>query len=140
MSDYGWNTPGAANEGEGRRGLPRVEDLKRVDGGYDRRSVEQAFDAFYRHAAQLDASLRVLESVEAFRRDSAALRDDLRALRSASWGPIPAARQPWSTSASASWRTERRSSFDAMPIYRRAFIFGARRCGLSGLFVTSPPP
>ena len=115
MSDFGWNTPGAADEGEGRRGLPRVEDLRRVDGGYERRSVEDAFDAFYRHAAQLDASLRVLESVEAFRRDSAALRDDLRALRSASWGPIPAARQPMTASSGGSWRTERRTSFDAMP-------------------------
>ena len=40
-----------------------------------------AFDSFYRHAAQLDASLRALEAVEVFRRDADALRNDLRALR-----------------------------------------------------------
>ena len=32
------------------------------------------------------------------------------------------------------------SSFDATPKYIRALIFGASRCGLSGLSVTRPPP
>ena len=32
------------------------------------------------------------------------------------------------------------SSFAAMPKYMRALIFGASRCGLSGLSVTRPPP
>src|SRR3712207_1837419 len=108
MSEFGWGESGAA--GEERRGLPKVEDLRAVDGGYEKQSVEEAFDAFYRHAAQLDASLRVLESVEAFRRDSAALRDDLRALRAASWGPVPATRQPLTVGSGASWRGDRRAS------------------------------
>jgi hypothetical protein len=61
--------------------LPRVEDLPVVGQGYDQEAVQRAFDSFYRHAAQLDASLRALEAVEVFRRDADALRNDLRALR-----------------------------------------------------------
>jgi hypothetical protein len=61
--------------------LPRIEDLPIAEQGYDQESVRLAFDSFYRHAAQLDASLRTLEAVEVFRRDADALRNDLRALR-----------------------------------------------------------
>jgi hypothetical protein len=61
--------------------LPRIEDMPIADQGYDQESVRLAFDSFYRHAAQLDASLRALEAVEVFRRDADALRNDLRALR-----------------------------------------------------------
>jgi hypothetical protein len=73
--------------------LPRIEDLPVVGQGYDQAAVERAFDSFYRHAAQLDASLRALEAVEVFRRDADALRNDLRALRSLGVGgglPEPA--------------------------------------------------
>jgi hypothetical protein len=66
--------------------LPRVEDLPVVEQGYDQEAVRDAFDAFYRHAARLDVSLRALESVEVFRRDADALRNDLRALRSLGFG------------------------------------------------------
>lgn len=61
--------------------LPRLEDLPISERGYDQEAVRLAFDTFYRHAAQLDASLRTLEAVEVFRRDADALRNDLRALR-----------------------------------------------------------
>jgi hypothetical protein len=61
--------------------LPRIEDLPVTGQGYDQEAVQRAFDSFYRHAAQLDASLRALEAVEVFRRDADALRSDLRALR-----------------------------------------------------------
>jgi hypothetical protein len=61
--------------------LPRIEDLPVVGQGYEQEAVQRAFDSFYRHAAQLDASLRALEAVEVFRRDADALRNDLRALR-----------------------------------------------------------
>jgi hypothetical protein len=61
--------------------LPRIDDLPVVRQGYDQEAVQRAFDSFYRHAAQLDASLRALEAVEVFRRDADALRNDLRALR-----------------------------------------------------------
>src|SRR6266478_9653533 len=61
--------------------LPRIEDLPLAGHGYDQEAVRLAFDSFYRHAAQLDASLRALEAVEVFRRDADALRNDLRALR-----------------------------------------------------------
>ena len=61
--------------------LPRIEDLPIADQGYDQEAVRAAFDAFYRHAAQLDATLRALEAVEVFRRDADALRNDLRAIR-----------------------------------------------------------
>ncbi|MCW2978031.1 MAG: hypothetical protein JWM06_3312 [Actinomycetia bacterium] len=68
--------------------LPRVEDLPIAEQGYDQEAVRQAFDGFYRHAAQLDASLRALEAVEVFRRDADALRNDLRALRSLGVGGL----------------------------------------------------
>jgi hypothetical protein len=66
--------------------LPRIEDLPLADHGYDQEAVRLAFDSFYRHAAQLDASLRALEAVEVFRRDADALRNDLRALRALGLG------------------------------------------------------
>ena len=76
--------------------LPRIEDLPIADRGYDQESVRLAFDSFYRHAAQLDATLHALEAVEAFRRDADALRNDLRALQALGLGgaqPEPA----WAT-------------------------------------------
>lgn len=69
--------------------LPRIEDLPIAEQGYDLEAVRLAFDSFYRHAAQLDASLRALEAVEVFRRDADALRNDLRALRALGVGGGP---------------------------------------------------
>jgi hypothetical protein len=77
--------------------LPRIEELPIADQGYDQEAVRAAFDSFYRHAAQLDASLSALEAVEVFRRDADALRNDLRAIRALSFG---AGDEP-------SWATER---------------------------------
>jgi hypothetical protein len=77
--------------------LPRIEDLPIAEQGYDQEAVRAAFDSFYRHAAQLDASLSALEAVEVFRRDADALRNDLRAIRALSFG---AGEEP-------SWATER---------------------------------
>jgi hypothetical protein len=75
--------------------LPRIEELPIAEQGYDQEAVRVAFDSFYRHAAQLDASLRALEAVEVFRRDADALRNDLRALRSLGVGTA-AAEPAWS--------------------------------------------
>jgi hypothetical protein len=69
--------------------LPRIEDLPAAWEGYDRERVQAAFDAFYRHIAQLDATLRSLESVEVFREQAGDLRVELRSLRSAGWAPYP---------------------------------------------------
>ena len=69
--------------------LPRVEDLPAAWEGYDRERVQAAFDAFYRHIAQLDATLRTLESVEVFRGEAGDLRAELRSLRAAGWSPYP---------------------------------------------------
>jgi hypothetical protein len=74
--------------------LPRIEDLPIADQGYDQEAVRLAFDSFYRHAAQLDASLRALEAVDVFRRDADALRNDLRALRALGVG---AAEPAWAS-------------------------------------------
>jgi hypothetical protein len=63
------------------RGLPRLEDLPQTDEGYDRAAVEEAFDAFNRHAAQLDSTLQALSAVDAFRRDADALRLELHGFR-----------------------------------------------------------
>jgi len=76
--------------------LPRIEDLPLADHGYDQEAVRLAFDSFYRHAAQLDASLRALDAVEVFRRDADALRNDLRALRALGLGGGPA-EPAWAT-------------------------------------------
>jgi len=69
--------------------LPVVDDLPVAWEGYDRASVDAAFDAFYRHIAQLDSTLRTLEAVEAFREEASDLRADLRSIRAAGWSPYP---------------------------------------------------
>jgi hypothetical protein len=57
-----------ATEGPGRAGapsltsLPRYEDLPARGDGLDSEHVREAFDAFRRHAAQLQAQLRVLQA------------------------------------------------------------------------------
>src|SRR5437764_10751319 len=57
-----------ATEGPGRAGvpaltsLPRYEDIPRSGDGLDADRVREAFDAFRRHAAQLQAQLRVLQA------------------------------------------------------------------------------
>jgi hypothetical protein len=81
MSNDAWPSPDSPPAA-----LPRIEDLPIADQGYDQEAVRVAFDSFYRHAAQLDASLRALEAVEVFRRDADALRNDLRALRALGLG------------------------------------------------------
>ena len=88
MSEEAWPTP----QHPSREPLPRVEDLPIADHGYDQQSVKDAFDSFYRHAAQLDASLRTLEAVDSFHRQAAALRADLRVLRTVGW-----TQQTWPT-------------------------------------------
>lgn len=89
MSSDAWPSPDA-QPGP----LPRIEDLPISDRGYEQEAVRSAFDSFYRHAAQLDASLRALEGVEAFRRDADALRNDLRAIRALGVG---AAEPDWAS-------------------------------------------
>src|SRR3979409_249889 len=91
MSPDAWPSPDASPAP-----LPRIEDLPLADQGYDQEAVRLAFDSFYRHAAQLDASLRTLEAVEVFRRDADALRNDLRALRALGLGGA-AAEPAWAT-------------------------------------------
>jgi hypothetical protein len=57
-----------ATEGPGRAGvpsltsLPRFEDIPQSGDGLDPERVREAFDAFRRHAAQLQAQLRVLQA------------------------------------------------------------------------------
>src|SRR6266849_11184085 len=81
MEHEAWPSP----QSSAREPLPRVEDLPVSEQGYEQESVKAAFDSFYRHAAQLDASLRTLEAVDSFHRQAAALRGDLRVLRTAGW-------------------------------------------------------
>src|SRR3954466_14012205 len=90
MSPDAWPSPDAQSGP-----LPRIEDLPIADQGYEQDAVRAAFDSFYRHAAQLDASLRALEAVEVFRRDADPLRNDLRALRALGLGG--GAYRPWTT-------------------------------------------
>jgi hypothetical protein len=46
----------------GLTALPTVDQLQRAGEGYDEQSVRDAFDAFRRHTAQLQAQLRVLQA------------------------------------------------------------------------------
>lgn len=61
----------SATEGPGRAGvpaltsLPRFEDIARAGDGLDADQVRDAFDAFRRHTAQLQAQLRVLQAAGA---------------------------------------------------------------------------
>src|SRR5205085_2045216 len=82
--------PSAEHEAERPSPLPRVEDLPYVERGYDPERVREAFDAFYRHLARLDATLRTIEAVDVFRGQADELRKELRALRTAGW-----TQQPW---------------------------------------------
>src|SRR5438105_10819278 len=82
--------PSAEHEEQRASPLPRVEDIPSVERGYDPERVREAFDAFYRHLARLDATLRTIEAVEVFRDQAAELRKELRALRTAGW-----TQQPW---------------------------------------------
>jgi hypothetical protein len=88
MSDSDWPAPERSEpRGPERQpaSLPRIEDLPVAEQGYDREHVREAFDAFYRHAAQLDATLRTLEAVEVFQRTAAELRAELRTVRGSGW-------------------------------------------------------
>src|SRR2546423_9219888 len=57
-----------ATEGPGRVGvpsltsLPTFEDIPRTGDGLDPERVREAFEAFRRHAAQLQAQLRVIQA------------------------------------------------------------------------------
>ena len=54
--------PGKTPASPALTALPKVEDLPRAGDGYDADKVREAFDAFRRHAAQLQAQLRVLQA------------------------------------------------------------------------------
>ena len=54
--------PGTTGTAPALTALPKVEDLPRSGEGYDADKVREAFDAFRRHAAQLQAQLRVLQA------------------------------------------------------------------------------
>jgi len=107
MSYEAWPSPDSP-----RGPLPRIEDLPVAEQGYEQEAVREAFDSFYRHAAQLDASLKALEAVEVFRRDAMELRNDLRSLRSLGIGAT--AEPAWSTSAWA-YEQPRRELPPALP-------------------------
>jgi hypothetical protein len=101
-----------------------VDDLPLAEQGYEQESVRAAFDAFYRHAAQLDAALRTLEAVDSFHRHASALRSDLRALRSAGW-----TQQNWSGSPPSYGYGERGPREGVSPVVWRvagevAFLIG----------------
>jgi hypothetical protein len=106
MSYEAWPSPDSP-----RGPLPRIEDLPVAEQGYDQESVRAAFDAFYRHAAQLDASLKALEAVEVFRRDAMELRSDLRSLRALGFG----GGEPQWTAAAWTYERPRREVPPAVP-------------------------
>jgi vacuolar-type H+-ATPase subunit H len=54
--------PGRPQPATSLTSLPRIDDLPTAAQGYDRAKVEEAFDAFRRHATSLQANLRVLQA------------------------------------------------------------------------------
>jgi len=54
--------PGSAQQFAALTSLPRIEDVPFSDHGYDPDRVRDAFDAFRRHAAQLQAQMRVMQA------------------------------------------------------------------------------
>ena len=54
--------PGRASQAPALTALPRVEDLPTAQQGYEPERVREAFDAFRRHATQLQVQLRVLQA------------------------------------------------------------------------------
>jgi hypothetical protein len=54
--------PGNAQQAATLTSLPRIEDVPFSDHGYDPDRVREAFDAFRRHTAQLQAQLRVMQA------------------------------------------------------------------------------
>jgi len=104
----------AEREWGDRSRLPRLEDIPVVQQGYDPGAVADAFDAFYRHAAQLDATLDVLESVDTFRKEASDLRADIRALRASAWGPLPG-RQTWAAGYAVRASAQRGGFLDVAP-------------------------
>jgi hypothetical protein len=54
--------PGSAQQFAALTSLPRIEDVPFSDNGYDPERVRDAVDAFRRHAAQLQAQLRVMQA------------------------------------------------------------------------------
>jgi hypothetical protein len=54
--------PGQAPAAPGLTALPRFEDIPQRGDGLDPERVQEAFDSFRRHAAQLQAQLRVLQA------------------------------------------------------------------------------
>jgi hypothetical protein len=54
--------PGNAPQTPALTSLPRVDDLSTASEGYDQEQVREAFEAFRRHAAQLQAQLRVMQA------------------------------------------------------------------------------
>src|SRR5476649_1673412 len=58
------NEPGSAPQLAALTSLPRLEDIPQAaGGGYEADRVREAFEAFRRHALQLQAQLRVLQAV-----------------------------------------------------------------------------
>src|SRR5919199_5093709 len=57
--------PGRVPSAASLTALPRFEDLPRVGDGLDPERVREAFEAFRRHAAQLQAQLRVIQAAGA---------------------------------------------------------------------------
>jgi F0F1-type ATP synthase membrane subunit b/b' len=53
---------GAAREAPAMTSLPSVEELPIAERGFDEQAVREAFEAFRRHAGQLQAQLRVLQA------------------------------------------------------------------------------
>jgi vacuolar-type H+-ATPase subunit H len=54
--------PGPREDASSLTALPRVEELRRSDRGFDEAQVTQAYDSFRRHITQLQTQLRVLQA------------------------------------------------------------------------------
>jgi hypothetical protein len=94
----------------GLTALPSVDQLQRAGDGYEEQSVREAFDAFRRHTAQLQAQLRVLQAarktVDVGATGHAVRMDSLHLIRAAAEFADTLERDAQAASASQLQRTE----------------------------------
>ena len=109
--------------------LPRIEDVPQLEGGgYDPDGVRDAFDAFRRHALQLQAQLRVLQAAgqgSAEPTGHAVRMDALHMIRAAAEMADTIERDGQTASAAQLRRTEEevaRRQRDLQSFCRRCFV------------------
>ena len=120
----------------GLTALPTVEQLRRAGDGYDEQGVREAFDAFRRHTAQLQAQLRVLQAARTSSNVSptghAVRMDALHLIRAAAEFADTLERDAQTASATQLQRTEEEVSAKQKELQEREAVSSATAPSRSG--------